>query len=125
MKFNIETIVPGGGRKDSNIIVKIDLKGSLDNNITPEFDYILNTLITGGVKKIILDIDGLQYLDSTGIGSIIGITKKIRKENGDIAITRYTSQILTIVRPINMEKFVQFFSTVDEGIAYLRSVEAG
>ncbi|MFH0975227.1 MAG: STAS domain-containing protein [Spirochaetota bacterium] len=123
MKFNTEIIMPSGVSKESKTtIVKIELKGSLDNNNTPDFEFFINTLINGGVKKILIDINDLQYLDSTGIGSLITVTKKIRKDNGDVAITRYTAQVMTILKPINMEKFIQFFSTVDDGIKYLKSL---
>jgi anti-sigma B factor antagonist len=123
MKFNTEVLMPSALSRDTKAIVKIDLKGSLDNNNTFEFEFFVYSLINGGVRKIIIDINDLQYIDSTGIGSLISITKSLRKENGKIAITRYTAQIMTILRPINMEKFIQFYPTVEEGITYLKSVE--
>ena len=123
MKLHIESIMPSAASKDKKVIIKIDLKGSIDNNNTPEFEYIISTLINGGVKKIILDIDELQYLDSTGIAALITATKKLRKEKGEIIITRYTAQMLTIFKPINLEKFIQFFPTVEEGINYFKTLE--
>jgi anti-sigma B factor antagonist len=122
MKFNTEIIMPTGALKENKTIVKIELKGSLDNNNTPDFEFFVNTMIIGGVKKILIDINDLQYVDSTGIGSLITVTKKLRKDNGDVAITRYTAQVMTILKPINMEKFIQFFSTIDDGVKYLKSL---
>jgi anti-sigma B factor antagonist len=123
MKFNTEVLMPSPSSRDTKAIVKIDLKGSLDNNNAFEFEFFINSLINGGVRKIIIDINDLQYIDSTGIGSFIAMTKKLRKENGEIGITRYTAQIMTILRPINMEKFIQFFPTVEEGITFLKLSE--
>jgi anti-sigma B factor antagonist len=123
MKINTEIYMPSTVSKNNKAIIRVDLKGSLDNNNTFEFEFFIYALISGGVKKIVIDIDDLQYLDSTGIGSLIAITKKIRKESGEIAITRYTAQVMTILRPINMEKFIQFFPTIEEGISYLKSVD--
>jgi anti-sigma B factor antagonist len=123
MRMNLETIMPASAGKDKKVIVKLDLKGSLDNNNSAEFDFITSVLINGGIRKLLIDINDLQYIDSTGIGLLISITKKLRKENGEVAITRFTAQILTILRPINIEKFIQFFPTVNEGVAFLRSVE--
>jgi anti-anti-sigma factor len=123
MKVSLETIAPSVAGKDKRIIVKFDLKGTLDNNNSAEFENITSILITGGVRKLLLDIDDLQYIDSTGIGALISLTKKLRKENGQVAIARYTAQILTILRPINIEKFIQFFPTINEGVDYLRSFE--
>jgi anti-sigma B factor antagonist len=122
MKFSVETKIPAASSKDKSIILKIDIKGSLDANTCQEFNFIINTIINGGAKKIILDIDGLQYIDSTGIGSLITVAKKIRKENGDLAVTRYTSQIMAILKPINIGKFIEFFPTIEDGYNYLNTV---
>jgi anti-sigma B factor antagonist len=119
MKVSVETIASA---KSGVLMCKIDLKGTLDNNNIHEFDYIINALIEGGIKKMILDIDDLQYIDSTGIGAFIRITKRLRQMNGEVAITRYTSQILNILKPIKMENFIKFFPNVKEGISYLESL---
>jgi anti-sigma B factor antagonist len=123
MKLNSEVLMPSGTGRDNKAIVRVDLKGSLDNNNTFEFEFFIYSLINGGVRKIIIDINDLQYIDSTGIGCLIAIAKKIRKDHGEVAVTRYTAQVMTILRPINMEKFIQFFPTIEEGIGYLRSAE--
>jgi anti-sigma B factor antagonist len=121
MKLNTEILMHSMANKDNNAIIRIDIRGTLDNNNTFELEFFIYSLINGGVKKIIIDIEDLQYMDSTGIGSLIAIAKRLRKEKGEIAITRYTAQIMTILRPINMEKFIQFFPTIEEGINYLKS----
>ncbi len=124
MKFSTEIITPSDTGKDTRAIVKVDIKGSLDNNNTFEFEFFINSLINGGVRKIAVDINELQYIDSSGIGCLIATTKKIRKEHGEMAVTRYTAQIMTILRPINIEKFIQFFPTIEEGLNYLKSIES-
>lgn len=123
MKLNTEILMHSMANKDNNAIIRIDIRGTLDNNNTFELEFFIYSLINGGVKKIIIDIEDLQYMDSTGIGSLIAIAKRLRKEKGEIAITRYTAQIMTILRPINMEKFIQFFPTIEEGINYLKSID--
>jgi anti-anti-sigma factor len=122
MKLNIETIMPGADSRDRTIIIKVDLNGSLDNNNANEFEYIMSTFINGGAKKIIIDFNDLQNLDSTGVGLLITLTKKIRKERGEIIVTRNTTRILTALKPLNIEKFIQFFPDVEDGVNYLRSV---
>ena len=123
MKFSIETKMPAASSKDRSIIIKIDIKGSLDTNTSQEFNFLVNTMIAGGAKKIILDIDDLQYIDSTGIGTFISIAKKIRKENGDVVVTRFTAPIMVVLKPVNIEKFIEFFPTIEEGVNYLNNIQ--
>lgn len=119
MKCNIE-IIPSS--KDKTYICKIDLRGTVDSNNIQNFDYLINSLIEGGVRKMILDIEDLQYIDSTGIGAFIRITKKLRGLKGEMVITRYNSHILNIIKPIKMEQFVKFFPNVQEGITFLETL---
>jgi anti-sigma B factor antagonist len=123
MKVNTEILMNSADNKDNKAIIKVDIKGSFDNNNTFKLEFFIYALINGGIKKILFDIEDLQYIDSTGIGSLIAIAKRLRKEKGEIAITRYTAQIMTILRPINMEKFIQFFPTIEEGINYLKLID--
>ncbi len=122
MKFNIDIISSSSLDDMEGAICKLDLKGSLDSNNIYKFNFILNSLIDGGINKIILDISGLQYLDSTAIGAIIFIIKKLRGKKGETIFTRYNTQILNIVKPIKLEKFIKFFATNEEGIRHLNSI---
>ncbi len=121
MKLNIDTIMPGADSKDKTVIIKVDLYESLDNNNANEFEYIMSALINGGAKKIIIDFNELQNMDSTGVGLLITLTKKMRKEKGEIIVTRNTARILTALKPLNIEKFIQFFPTIEDGVNYLKS----
>ncbi len=121
MKFNIEAISSTVADSDKNMILKIELKGNLDNKFVDKFDFLLSSLINGGVRKIIFDIEELLYVDSIGIGKIIEIIKILRKAGGEAVITRYNSNILNIVEPIEMDNFVKFLPGVEEGVNLLDS----
>ncbi|MCP4137020.1 MAG: STAS domain-containing protein [bacterium] len=124
MKFIVEIIKPTRSSKEfDKYIFKISPENNLDSNNIDEFEFILVSTIEGGVKKIIIDIEELNYIDSYAIGKLINITKKIRQVGGELAITRYSSSIYNIVRIINMEKYIKFFPTNDEGVEFLYSLE--
>ena len=79
MKVNTEILMNSADNKDNKAIIKVDIKGSFDNNNTFKLEFFIYALINGGVKKILIDIEDLQYIDSTGIGSLIAIAKRIKK----------------------------------------------
>ena len=60
--------------------------GELDVSTADEFKEYLHKLIDKGIKNIRLNLENLDYIDSTGLGVIIGILKRIKVENKEIYI---------------------------------------
>ena len=60
--------------------------GELDVSTADEFKEYLHKLIDKGIKNIRLNLENLDYIDSTGLGVIIGILKRIKVENKEIII---------------------------------------
>ena len=58
--------------------------GELDVSTADEFKEYLHKLIDKGIKNIRLNLENLDYIDSTGLGVIIGILKRIKVENKEI-----------------------------------------
>lgn len=58
---------------DKEIIVQVG--GELDLAAAPEFRSLLETLVNRGDKALVLDIERLAYIDSTGIGIIVSVIK--------------------------------------------------
>ena len=121
MKLDVEIINPSVIQEIDKVVCKLYLKGSLDSNNVYKLDYILNSLIEGGVNRIVLDVEKLQYMDSTAIAAIIQLVKKIRSKKGDAVFTRCNKKILKIIGPVNLESFIKFFSTGEEGISFLET----
>ncbi len=121
MKLDIEIINPSIIKEIDKVICKLYLKGSLDNSNVYKLDFILNSLIEGGVNRIIFDIGKLHYMDSTAIGAIIHMVKKMRGKKGDAVFTRSNQQISNIIGPVRLESFIEFFETGEEGINFLES----
>jgi anti-sigma B factor antagonist len=80
------------------------------------------TLIEGGAKKILIDMEGLDFIDSSGIGALIGIAKLVRSRKGDIAIMRVPPQIELIFNPVNLQRFISFRESLEEAMNFFRFV---
>jgi anti-sigma B factor antagonist len=80
------------------------------------------TLIEGGAKKILIDMEGLDFIDSSGIGALIGIANLVRSRKGDIAIMRVPPQIELIFNPVNLQRFISFRESLEEAMNFFRFV---
>lgn len=65
---------------------EVSVDGELDVSTADQFKEYLHKLIDEDVRNIRFDLQNLQYIDSTGLGVMIGILKRIKVENKEIFI---------------------------------------
>ena len=67
------------------------LSGELDEHSASEIRRSLDTLIDTekGFNQLVMDLSELEFMDSTGIGVLIGRYKKLKQYNKPIFITNY------------------------------------
>jgi len=113
MVYRLELIrSPGAGSKDDgnkNYIYRIQLSGNFVMEISEEFNLLLNTLINGGMRNVVFDLTDLKYIDSTGIGLFIGLTKQLRAKEGDLVFFNVNTKVLEIFQLVKLNDFIQFF----------------
>ena len=70
------------------------LSGELDEHSASEIRRSLDTLIDTekGFNQLVMDLSELEFMDSTGIGVLIGRYKKLKQYNKPIFITKPSTQ---------------------------------
>ncbi|MBP7583920.1 MAG: STAS domain-containing protein [Spirochaetes bacterium] len=92
----------------------LDLDGAAD------LLAVCGAFIDGGALKILIDMDGLDFIDSSGIGAIISIAKRVRARKGDIALMRVPERIEQVIRPVNLMRFINTCASIDEALKFFR-----
>tara|TARA_B100000586_G_C20109847_1_gene429293 strand:+ start:2395 stop:2751 length:357 start_codon:yes stop_codon:yes gene_type:complete len=82
----------------------VHVKGEVDVYTCPELQNKLNQVIDNGQIQIILNFKNLQYIDSTGLGTIAHTAQNIKNKNGQVHIICNTPQIKKIFRVSGLEK---------------------
>lgn len=77
---------------DNTLIVK--LKGELDHHVAERIRLELDDMISNKrTKNLIFNLKELNFMDSSGIGVIIGRYKNINKLGGKIAVVEVTEKV--------------------------------
>jgi len=80
----------------SSDILKVSLSGFLDAHTAPEFENLLTDLIQKGNYKLLVDMDQVEYISSTGFGVFMGHIEDVRAKGGDIKFIRIPEKIFRI-----------------------------
>ncbi|NLX76653.1 MAG: STAS domain-containing protein [Clostridiaceae bacterium] len=96
-----EMTVDNHGSSDK---VRIVLSGEIDISTAPEFKTGLYELIGDGTKNVELICDGLTYIDSTGLGILVGALKRVKNHQNNVYILRLRDNIRKLFRITGLDK---------------------
>ncbi|MFT5171668.1 MAG: anti-sigma B factor antagonist [Candidatus Marinamargulisbacteria bacterium] len=74
----------------------VRVEGEIDIYTCPDLQTVFGDLITGGHDSFILDLENIQYIDSTGLGTIAAAANELMVKNGSIKIICNKPQIKKI-----------------------------
>ena len=64
----------------------VRVQGDVDVATAPRLREQLITIISDGQPRVVLDLDGVDFLDSTGLGVIVSALKRTKTHGGDLRI---------------------------------------
>jgi anti-sigma B factor antagonist len=78
---------PGEARFEARGANAIAAFGEIDVATAPELRSALNTMIDGGASAVEVDMAGVTFIDSSGLGALIAALKRARQRDSDITIS--------------------------------------
>ncbi|NMB32778.1 MAG: anti-sigma F factor antagonist [Clostridium sp.] len=91
--------------------------GELDHHCAEYIKKKLDAeMMKSTTRNIIMDFSKVNFMDSSGIGVIIGRHKNIRKLNGKLAITGVNIKIRRIFEMSGLSEVMPFYENLDEAI---------
>jgi anti-sigma B factor antagonist len=100
----------------------LDLKGKMTLG---EGDELLkdkiNSLIHQGQKKLLLNLEGVPYIDSAGLGEIVRTYTTVSRQGGNLKLVNLTKRITDL---LSITKLLTVFETFDSEPEALKSFQA-
>ena len=102
----------GHYRKDGFEVVTVE--GEIDIYTAPRLRELLTGLAGTGSYRLIADLDKVGFLDSTGLGVLVGGLKRVRPHDGSLDLVCSQERILKIFRITGLTKVFGIYQTVDQ-----------
>ena len=103
-------------RADRNGITVLRLKGSLNALTAPEIKDQIDALVTEKSLKVAVDLAELELIDSSGVGAIVSLFKRLRMIGGDVKIAGLRGQPKEIFRILRLERAFDILPSIDEAL---------
>jgi len=96
-------------------VVKVD--GEIDVYTAPKLREQLVDLVNAGKYHLVVDMEGVEFLDSTGLGVLVGGLKRVRAHDGSLRLVCTQERILKIFRITGLTKVFPIHETVDAAVS--------
>ena len=98
----------------------IDVQGEIDIYTAPRLRELLINLVSKGHYQLVVNLDKVGFLDSTGRGVLVGGLKRVRAHDGSLDLVCTQQRILKIFRITGLTEVFGIYETVDQAIAARR-----
>ena len=91
-------------RTDNGDECLLRIEGTLDAVTAPELRPALDALVAENKQKIIIDLSSLRLIDSSGVGVLVSLFKRVRANGGDVRVTGVRDQPRAIFRLLRLDR---------------------
>jgi anti-sigma B factor antagonist len=84
--------------------VVLRIEGSLDAMSTPELRPTLEELVAARTPRVTVDVSGLRLIDSSGVGAIVSLYKRMRAQGCHVVVRGLRDQPLAIFRLLRLDR---------------------
>ena len=99
-----------------NVLV-LSLKGNLDAITVPELKPEIDNIVSERKTAVVVDLSGLTLIDSSGVGAIVSLCKRVRALSGDVKVAGVTAQPKEIFRLLRLDRAFDIHPTIEEAVA--------
>src|SRR5438105_13524121 len=101
-------------RPADNGVTVLAPTGRLDVAGAPALKEAIGEVVRNGPPKVVIDMEGVSFVDSTGLGSVIAALKQIRNSQGELRLAAPNQQVPVVPEPTPQHRLCPHSATRDE-----------
>ncbi|MCK4271446.1 STAS domain-containing protein [bacterium] len=104
--------------REQNGVVILEPKGKIMGG--PDAGAVrerLHQLIDDGKKKVVVDLSGVSWMNSSGLGILIGGLTTMRNSGGDLKLANTTEKVQNLLMVTKLISIFESYDTVDDAVA--------
>jgi anti-sigma B factor antagonist len=102
-------------RKNNDIYI-VDVVGEMDLYNSYKLKELIMKMIEKKIEKYVINLEEVEYIDSSGIGALIYITSTIKKMNLSLSITNVRGSVKKVIELTKLSNFFPRFAGLEDAI---------
>ncbi|MBP7901653.1 MAG: STAS domain-containing protein [Spirochaetes bacterium] len=104
-------------RRESADIVVLDISGEIDLYNAPEIKDTINQLIEDQKYNVIINLEKVSYIDSSGIGALISSLSSLKKYQGGLKIINVYASVHKVFELTKLTSFFEIFDSESDAVS--------
>lgn len=97
----------------------LELTGELDYHSSPELREKLNELVAKQASKILVNLKGVNYMDSSGIATFVEAFQKSKRYQGRLVLADLTATVRGVFEIAKLETLFEITPTLEDALERL------
>ncbi len=93
------------------------LEGRIDTQGAVDLDLALQSAVSDGEHKMILDMADVRYINSSGLRTMADVLTKNKEAGGDLKLAALNRKVLRVLRIIGFDKFFSIYDKLEAAVA--------
>ena len=102
----------------------ISVFGEIDMGSSPKLRTEIIRVINEGNSNLILDLTSVDFIDSAGLGTIIGGLRRVRSHGGDLLLVCPEERIKSVFMLCDLDKVFKFYLTSNEAVDAYKGINS-
>lgn len=94
----------------------LSLSGRLTMVAGNALQTALDAASAGGARLVVVDLHDVEFMDSSGLGALVGGLRSMRAVGGDLRIARPGAQVRTVLELTTMDRVLRPHETVEDAL---------
>ncbi len=99
---------------DRGDLTVVTVKGEVDLYTAPSLKEAIADLVSSGRSRIAVDLAGVEFMDSSGLGVLIGALKRCKEAGGSLALAGPGESVLKVLAITGLDKVFSIHADVEQ-----------
>jgi anti-sigma B factor antagonist len=92
----------------------VSVAGEIDVYTSPTLKLALVDAVDDGCGVLVVDMDKVDFIDSSGLGVLVGALRRVKEAGGDMRLVTCRETVIKIFKITGLDKVFSMFKTVDQ-----------
>lgn len=94
----------------------VSCSGRMDATTSPRFKEYIQNLISKGCTRLIISMEGVEFLDSSGLGALVACLRKVKDKKGEIKIAGLRPEVRSIFDMTRVSRLFDIHPDTDSAL---------
>jgi len=92
----------------------VHVAGEVDVYTSPALKSALVDAASNGCRTVIVDLGKVPFIDSSGLGVLVGALRRVRESDGELRIVSGSETVVKIMRITGLDRVFTLYTSLDE-----------